>query len=92
MDDYSEWWAGTNPTNALSYFDFQPGSGFVPTGCQLQWNSRTDRTYRVEVSTNLMDNSFTVLQAGIPGAEDFTEFIDTAANEKDQSFYRVYVE
>jgi len=49
MDNYSEWLTGTNPTNTLSFFGFQSsGSGSVPTGFQLQWNSIADRTYRVE--------------------------------------------
>ena len=94
FDNYSEWKAGTNPTNAASYFDFiAAGTGVVPTGLQLQWNSITGRTYWVESSTNLMDDpSFTVLQSGIQGLQGTMEFIDTNATEKVQAFYRVHVE
>ena len=94
FDNYSEWKAGTNPTNELSFFNFDlSGSMSVPTGIQLRWNSLTGRTYRVESGTNLMDNpAFTVLQTGIPGADGVTDFIDTSATNKDQGYYRVYVE
>ncbi len=94
QDNYSEWKAGTNPTNALSYFDFDPaGTMPVANGVQLRWNSLTNRTYRVESGTNLMDNpAFTLLLSGIPGEEVSTDFIDTSATNKDQCYYRVYVE
>ncbi len=94
FDDYSEWRAGTVPTNVLSYFDFiAEGTRSVPTGYQLQWNSITNRSYRIEVSTNLMGNpSFAVLKTGVPGMEGTTEFIDIHANEKEQAYYRIHVE
>ncbi len=94
QDNYSEWKAGTNPTNALSFFDFDPaGTMPVANGVQLRWNSLTNRTYRVESGTNLMDNpAFTLLLSGIPGEEEVTDFIDTSATNKEQAFYRVYVE
>jgi len=94
QDNYSEWKAGTNPTNALSFFDFDPaGTGPVPAGIQLRWNSLTDRTYRVEMSTNLLDSpAFMVLQSGIPGVQGPLDFIDAAATNREQSYYRVYVE
>ncbi|MCF7816678.1 MAG: hypothetical protein K9M54_02250 [Kiritimatiellales bacterium] len=94
QDNYSEWKAGTNPTNNLSFFMFDAsGSLPVETGFQLRWNSLTGRTYRVEFSTNLTDNPpFTVLQSGIPGSFGTLDFIDTSATNKSQSFYRVYVE
>ncbi len=93
MDDYSEWLTGTDPTNALSFFGIQPsGSGDVPTGFQLQWNSVTQRTYRVEASTNLVDGVFQTMESGIQGLEGTTEYIDTSAAGKAQAFYRVSVE
>ena len=94
QDNYSEWKAGTNPTNALSYFDFDPaGTMPVANGVQLRWNSLTNRTYRIEISTNLLDNpAFTPLISGIPGKEGATDFIDTDTTNKNQGFYRVYVE
>ncbi len=92
MDNYSEWLTGTDPTNALSFFGFQSsGSGSVPTGFQLQWNSIAGRTYRIESSTNLVDGIFQPLESGIQGLEGTTEFIDTNATGE-QAFYRVHVE
>ena len=92
FDNYSEWKAGTDPTNAVSYFDFQAGSGAVPTGIRLRWNSIADRTYRVDVSTNLVDGTFQPLESGIQGLDGVTEFIDTNANSKVQAFYRIHIE
>jgi len=69
------------------------GTMFVPTGFQLQWNGVAGRSYRLDVSTDLTDTpAFTVLQSGIPGTEGLTEFIDTAASGRAQSFYRVVEE
>jgi endonuclease/exonuclease/phosphatase family metal-dependent hydrolase len=93
MDNYSEWLTGTDPTNALSFFGIQPsGSGAVPTGFRLRWNSIAERTYRVEVGTNLVDGTFQTLESGIQGLEGATEFIDTSATGKAQAYYRVFVE
>jgi len=93
-DNYSEWKTGTNPTNALSFFDFDPsGTMPVPNGVQLRWNSLTGRTYRIELSTNLLDSpAFTVLQSGIPGVQGALDFLDTGATNREQSYYRVYAE
>jgi len=93
MDNYSEWLTGTDPTNTLSFFGFQPsGSGVVPIGFQLQWNSITDRSYRVEFSTNLVEGIFQTLESGIQGLEGTTEYIDTNATGKVQAYYRIFVE
>lgn len=94
QDNYSEWKAGTNPTNKNSFFTFDAsGSQPVPAGFQLRWNSLSERTYRVERSTNLTDNpAFSVLQSGIPGAASSTDFIDATATNLVRAFYRVYVE
>ncbi len=93
MDNYSEWWSGTDPTDALSFFGFQSlGSGSVPTGFQLQWNSIIGRTYRIKASTNLVDGAFQTLEGGIQGWEGTTEYIDTNATEKGRAFYQIHVE
>jgi len=91
---WEEYIAGTIPTNSASYFDFQyPGTRFVPTGLQLQWNGIGGRTYRVEMGTNMMDNpAFTTLKSGIEGEDGTMGFVDTNANERVQAFYRIYVE
>lgn len=94
QDNYDEWYAGTDPTNALSYFDFDPsGSKVVPSGVQLRWPSLTNRTYRIEFGTNLLDNpALTELTNGVFGEEGVTDFIDTNATNLNQGYYRVYVE
>jgi len=69
------------------------GTKFVPTGFQLQWHGVVGRSYRLDVSTDLTASpAFTVLQSGIPGTAGLTEFIDTGATGRAQSFYRVVEE
>ncbi len=93
QDNYAEWRAGTNPTNAFSYFDFQAGTSPVSTGIRLRWNSLASRTYQIDFSTNLLVNpAFSVLTNGISGEEGTTDFIDTAATNKPCGFYRIHVE
>ncbi len=81
-------------TDLSTVIEYIPLSGYsVPTGFLLQWNSITGRSYCMEGSTNMLDNpAFTVLQSNIPVEAATTEFIDTNANGKVQSFYRVYME
>jgi hypothetical protein len=94
QNNYAEWKAGTSPTNRISFFTFNAsGSRPVPAGFQLRWNSLSERTYRVERSTNLIGNpAFSVLQSGIPGAANATDFVDATATNLVRAFYRVYVE
>jgi len=56
------------------------------------WNSISNRTYRVERSTNLVDGVFQPLESGIQGQEGTTEYIDTSASGKTQAYYRIHVE
>ena len=92
MDNYSEWRAGTDPTDPLSFFKVVPGVP-SPEGFTLGWNSRTGRTYRIEASTNLLaEPAFRVLRSGIPGETGTTWFADTNAPAASSMFYRAVVE
>ncbi|MGE4487967.1 MAG: sialidase family protein [Kiritimatiellales bacterium] len=93
MDNYSEWKAGTNPTNALSYFAVAHNPSASDNGFQLQWNSLTGRTYQIESSTNLLDTpAFQIIRSGIQGSESITEFVDTNSPRNALKFYRITIE
>lgn len=92
MDNYSEWKAGTNPTNSLSVFALN-SAGISESGLKLQWNSLTGRTYRIEGGTNLLDSpAFRMIQSGIEGEASVTEYIDTNTLNSGASFYRIIIE
>ncbi len=92
LDNYSEWKAGTNPTNILSVFTLSgepsaaSGDAFL-----LRWNSLTGRTYRIDCSTNLLA-SFSTLTSGIPGSAEAMEFIDPGSSGRPAAFYKIIIE
>ncbi len=92
MDNYSEWKAGTSPTNISSLFTLSgepsaaSGSAFL-----LRWNSLTGRTYRIDCSTNLLA-SFSTLTSGIPGSAEVLEFIDSDSSGRSAAYYQVIIE
>ena len=93
MDNYSEWKAGTNPTNALSVFTLSHNSAVSSNGFKLRWNSLTNRTYRLEGGTNLLASpAFRVIISGILGESGLTEFSDTNSSVTPAFFYRIVVE
>ena len=90
--DYVEFRAGTNPTNALSFFGLVVTDLDVPMNeMDVAWPSATGRTYTVLLSHNLL-GSWSVLQSNIianPPTNIFT--LDTDTNES-PSYIRVLVE
>ncbi|MCF7847600.1 MAG: glycoside hydrolase [Kiritimatiellales bacterium] len=94
MDNYFEWLAGTVPTNVLSLFTLAYDSSAASSeGFRLHWNSLTNRSYRIDCSTNLMDSpAFRTLRSDIPGETGTTEFIDTDSVGKPEAFYRISIE
>lgn len=54
MDNLSEFLAGTDPSNKLSRLEIT-GFTTAPTGSTVVWRSAPLRTYRLMMSTNLMD-------------------------------------
>jgi hypothetical protein len=91
MNNWQEWMAGTNPTNAGSLLLLaapEVGAG----GVTLAWASVTNRTYYVERATNLAPPpAFFRLQTNIPGLPDTTTFTDTAPPLAGPALYRIGV-
>lgn len=92
MDNYSEWKAGTDPEDPESRFQLVH-SEIAENGFLLRWVSLTGRTYRVEVSTNLMDSpSFWTIQTNLPGESGTMEFTDTNTWSSPSVFYKTVIE
>jgi hypothetical protein len=92
MNNWQEWLAGTNPTNAASVLRLQ-STVVQPAGVTLTWPSVTNRAYFVQRATNLMPPPvFSLLQTNIPGLPGTTSFTDTTPPPSDPAFYRVGVQ
>ncbi len=62
LDNWSEWMAGSNPTNSSSAFRVvSPATSLDPSQLVLQWEGRTNREYTVLSSTNLTQDGFVPL-------------------------------
>jgi alpha-tubulin suppressor-like RCC1 family protein len=86
---WEEYLAGTNPTNAASFFAVQ---SLVPTGTpgnyQITFSTGLNRNYRVETSTNLL--TWQPLQSGIAGTGGNVTITDNRTlPPATQTFYRV---
>lgn len=81
-----EWYADTNPTNALSYLQLAPFSNSPPG--TLQFQSSAARLYTLYTSTNLHDSFGPVAgQIDIPGNGGLRSLNDPAPGP--EKFYRV---
>ncbi len=92
LNNWQEWRAGTNPTNALSVLRLMtPGPG--PSGVTVSWQSVDTRTYFLERSTNLgVAPFFLPLSNNIVGQAGTTTLLDTNAARVGPVFYRVGVQ
>jgi hypothetical protein len=90
LNNWQEWLAGTNPTNAASALRLQ-AQVINPPGLLLRWSSDTNHTYFVQRATSLKTPlSFTTLQDNIPGLPGTTAYTDTTASSSEgAAFYRI---
>ncbi len=92
MNNYEEWRAGTNPTNAASVLRMisaSPG----PRGVSISWQSVLGVGYYVERSTNLnVQVIFSAIATNIAGQSGSTTHMDTNAPFGSQLYYRVGVQ
>jgi hypothetical protein len=92
MNNWQEWIAGTNPTNALSVLKMQPlvhnASGWLVT-----WQSVSNRTYYLQFSTNLgAPVPFSAVRSNLAGLNGTTSFTDTNVYPTGSALYRVGVQ
>jgi parallel beta-helix repeat protein len=91
MNNWQEWVAATNPTNALSVLRITSATKAEnPAGLVVTWDSVNTRTYHIESSTNLAAQPpFFTLQSSILGQAGTTSYTDTNAVGPGPFFYRV---
>jgi len=92
MNNWQEWRAGTNPTNALSALRML-SAGSDPAGVAVNWQSVGGISYFVQRSTNLAAQpAFSILQSNIASQGDTTTWVDTNATGSASFIYRVGVQ
>jgi hypothetical protein len=91
MNNWQEWIAGTNPTNAASALKMISAVR-TAEGVSVTWQSVYSINYFLERSTNLLASpAFTLVATNMPAWFDTTSFIDTNAPGTGSAFYRVGV-
>jgi hypothetical protein len=89
MNNWQEWVAGTEPTDAASALRLQAPAIALP-GLLLSWSSDTNHTYFVQRATNLAEpQAFSVIEANVPGQDGTTTYTDASAPALPSAFYRV---
>src|SRR5262249_8519434 len=89
MNNWQEWVAGTNPTNAESGLRISSVS-YTDTGLAVSWQSITDRNYYLERTTDISGTlGFTTIATNILGHTNTTTYVDSDASGSGPFFYRV---
>jgi len=90
MNNWQEWIAGTDPTNALSVLRMLAPTSRVP-GITVQWQSANGVTYFLQRSTNL-NSPFTTLATDLFGYPGVFRYDDLSATGPGPYFYRVGIQ
>jgi hypothetical protein len=89
MNNWQEWLAGTDPSDASSTLSLLPPFYSPQTGATISWNSVSSRTYFVQRGSDL--KLFATVSPDIPGQPGITSYVDTNAIGNGPFFYRVGV-
>jgi parallel beta-helix repeat protein len=93
LNNWQEWLAGTNPTNASSELKITSTTATVnPAGLVVTWQSQNTRKYYLQRSVDLAQPGFSTIQGNIAGQLGTTSYTDTNAVGPGPFFYRVGVQ
>ncbi len=94
MNNYSEWLAGTDPTNPLSVLELLPPIATNnPPGAIITWQSEPNINYFLQRATNLsVAPAFQPLATNLPGQTGTTSYTDTNAPAPGPYYYRVGIQ
>lgn len=93
MNNWEEWIAGTDPTDASSSLQLLSPSLTNSAGVTVTWQSVTNQTYYLQRASDLsVSPAFSTIQSNIVGQTGFTSFLDTTATNSDAYFYRVGIQ
>jgi hypothetical protein len=88
IDNYGEYVADTDPTNALSVFTVA-GLSTNGAGFELAFPTSSNRNYAVKSTTNLVDGTWNSETNVAPGSGDAVHLVMPA--DEEEEFYRVEV-
>jgi hypothetical protein len=92
LNNWQEWIAGTNPTNASSVLKMLSPSNDV-SGITIMWQSVTNRNYSLDRSSDLgAEPSFSTIVSNVIGQAGTTSYTDTNAVGNGPYFYRIGVQ
>jgi hypothetical protein len=89
--NWAEYVAGTNPLDATSIFQLQPGGSTGSSSFTLQWPSVVNKHYTVQSSSSLTSGSWTTLATNIPGNGQSMQWTDSNGTGQAR-FYRALVQ
>jgi len=94
LNNWQEFIAGTNPTNAASFLTVTSIHPVVSQNrAVIQWQSVNTRTYYLQRAADLTAQpAFTSIQSNLVGQTGNTSYIDTTATNGGPYFYRVGVQ
>ncbi len=92
MNNYAEWRAGTNPTNALSVLRLASPVTAGGNSLVINWQSVTNEFYYLQRAPGLSPAAFQTVATNISGQAGTTSFTDTNAPGPGPWFYRVGVQ
>jgi hypothetical protein len=92
LNNWQEWLAGTNPTDALSVLKIISAyKSDNPAGFVVTWESQNTRMYFLQRSSILVQSEFSTIQDNIVGQAGMTSYTDTNALGSGPCLYRVGV-
>ena len=89
FNDYSEFAAGTNPTNSASLLEVTDMEVTDPSGMVIRWDPVSNRIYGVQWTSNLLDGVFHPLETNLH--YPVGNYTDRVHGAESQGYYKINV-